>query len=127
MVRAGFVSEGPGDLCAPYSVFLLPEEFNGTYAPLAITASGVNVRREPTLASPVIEQLDYDIVAQGTEGSQPAQPGEFDGVYEWYQIKTPRGQLGWVLSKYAGDAGSRRFCFTIEDGQWKLSAWAVGD
>ncbi len=123
----GFVSQGPGDLSAPYFVFLLPEEFNGSYAPLVITAAEVNVRREPRLASPVIEQLDHDVVAQGSKVSQPAEPGKFDGVYEWYQIKTPRGQLGWVLSKYTGSVGSRRFCFTIEDGQWKLSAWAVGD
>ena len=125
-VQLGFVRQGEY-MCAPYAVFQIPDRVDGSFNPVAIIASGVHVRREPSVASPVVDTLSYHIVAEGQDYPKSEGSGRFGGVYEWYQVRTPGGTLGWVLSKYLRLPGARRFCFSNENGKWKLSGWATGD
>lgn len=125
-VQLGFVRQGE-DVCAPYAVFQIPDRVDGSFNPVAIIASGVHVRRQPSVASPVVATLSHDIVPEGPDYPKPEGSGKFGGVYEWYQVRTPEGTLGWVLSKYLRLPGARRFCFSNENGSWKLSSWATGD
>ena len=93
----------------------------------AITGSGVAVRRDPTMSSPIIERLDYDLVQSTPAGTKPTQAGVLDGVYEWLQVKTRSGELGWMTSKYAWNVFDIRFVIKKSDGVWKVTAWASGD
>jgi hypothetical protein len=87
------------DVCAPYVIFQLSERAVSDEVPVGIVAAGVNVRREPSVTAPVIDRLSYDVLEAGPEEPSPAQPGQFGGQYQWQQIRTPIGDLGWVASK----------------------------
>jgi hypothetical protein len=125
-VELGFIRWGM-EVCAPYAIFQLSERALSDAVPIGIVAAGVNVRREPSVTAPVIDRLSYDVLEAGPEEPRPATPGQFGGQYQWYQIRTPKGELGWVASKYLRVGGDRRFCFKKEHGRWKLDGWAVGD
>lgn len=126
-VTLGFFRDGMG-ACAPSVIFELPDDVDGSFQqPIGIIAAGVKVRRAPERTSQVIDILSYDIVAMGPELARPATDGQFGGQYEWLQIKTPKGEFGWVLSKYLRERGARRFCFEKKNGLWKLTGWATGD
>jgi hypothetical protein len=125
-LRLGFIRQD-GDVCAPYAVFQIPQQAYGSFTPLGIVAAGVRIRREPSVDSPIVDTLSYDIVAAEPGDRKPEPSGEFGGVYEWYPVRTSQGALGWVLSKYVREGGARRFCFTKERGRWKLSSWGFGD
>jgi hypothetical protein len=125
-VELGFIRRDI-DVCAPYVVFQLSERAVSDEIPVGIVAAGVNVRRQPSVTAPIIDRLSYDVLEAGPEEPRPAPPGQFGGQYQWQQIRTPKGDLGWVASKYLRVSGDRRFCFEKEHGQWKLTGWAVGD
>jgi hypothetical protein len=126
-VTLGFIRWGPTDACAPYVIFQLGERALSELEPIGIIAAGVNVRREPSATAPVIDTLSCDVLESGPEPRRSTSLGQFGGQYEWYQIRTPKGELGWVAGKYVRGGGDRRFCFTKEHGRWKLGTWAVGD
>jgi hypothetical protein len=98
-VELGFIRRDI-DVCAPYVVFQLRERALSDAEPIGIVAARVNVRGEPSVTAPVIDRLSYDVLEAGPEWPRPAQPGQFGGQYQWYQIRTPKGELGWVASKY---------------------------
>jgi hypothetical protein len=125
-VELGFIRWGM-DVCAPYVGFQLSERALSDAEPIGIVAAGVNVRREPSVTAPIIDRLSYDVLEAGPEEPRPALPGQFGGQYRWRQVRTPKGELGWVASKYLRGGGDRRFCFSKVHGQWKLNGWAVGD
>jgi hypothetical protein len=126
-VELGFIRWGMTEACAPYVIFQLEELALSDAEPIGIVAAGVNVRREPSVTAPIIDRLSYDVLEAGPEEPRPAQPGQFGGQYQWRQVRTPKGDLGWVASKYLRGGGDRRFCFRKEHGRWKLTSWAVGD
>jgi hypothetical protein len=126
-VNLGFVRQGMTEACAPYVVFQLSERALSDAEPIGIIAAGVRVRREPSVTAPVIDTLSYEVLERGPEAPRAASPGQFSGQYQWYQVRTPKGALGWVASKYLRVGGDRRFCFTKEHGRWKLGSWAIGD
>jgi hypothetical protein len=66
-------------------------------------------------------------MAPGPVFTRPAEPGLGGGDYEWFHVRLADGRLGWVLSKYVGQGGMQRFCFSSIGGRWMLSSWAVGD
>jgi hypothetical protein len=125
-VELGFIRWGM-DVCAPYVGFQLSERALSDAEPIGIVAAGVNVRREPSVTAPIIDRLSYDVLGAGPDAPRPALPGQFGGQYRWRQVRTPKGELGWVASKYLRGGGDRRFCFSKVHGQWKLNGWAVGD
>jgi hypothetical protein len=125
-VELGFIRWGM-DVCAPYVGFQLSERALSDAEPIGIVAAGVNVRRQPSVTAPIIDRLSYDVLEAGPEEPRPALPGQFGGQYRWRQVRTPKGELGWVASKYLRGGGDRRFCFSKVHGQWKLNGWAVGD
>jgi len=126
-VELGFIRDGMTEACAPYVIFQLEERALSDAEPIGIVAAGVNVRREPSVTAPIIDRLSYDVLEAGPEEPRPAQPGQFGGQYRWRQVRTPKGDLGWVVSKYLRGGGDRGFCFKKEHGRWKLTSWAVGD
>lgn len=125
-VELGFIRWGM-DVCAPYVVFQLSERALSDAEPIGIVAAGVNVRRQPSVTAPIIDRLSYDVLEAGPEEPRPALPGQFGGQYQWRQVRAPKGDLGWVASKYLRGGGDRRFCFSKVQGRWKLTSWAVGD
>ena len=126
-VTLGFIRSADA-MCAPYIAFVLPEDADQGMPYLAITGRGVRVRRDPAQASPVIARLDLDFVtmAPGPLFTQPAEAGLAGGNYEWFHVRLA-DSLGWVLSKFVGEHGMRRFCFSSIGGRWMLSGWAAGD
>lgn len=125
-VELGFVRWGM-EVYAPYVIFQLSERAVSDAVPIGIVAAGVNVRREPSVTAPIVDRLSYDVLEAGPEEPRPAPPGQFGGQYQWYQIRTPEGELGWVASKYLRFGGDLRFGFKKEHGRWRLTNWAVGD
>jgi hypothetical protein len=118
-------------LLAPYTLVAIntivePTE-KDAYQYYAITGSRVAVRRDPTLSSPIIQRLDHELIEKGPAVPAPMQPGALDGVYEWRQVKTRSGQLGWVASKYALNVFDRRFAVEKRDGVWKITALAKAE
>ena len=115
----------PTTLIAPYTTVALEKIAESGDRPLAITGSGVAVRRDPNPSSPILERLDHDLVEIGPALPLPAQPGVFDGVYEWLHVKTPSGRLGWVVSKYVRAVNDPRFYIGNVNGAWKVTGYAT--
>ena len=132
---ARFTQQGEGMVCAPYVCGLLDSGFEEDGEPiLVVTANGVNVRADPNASSPVIETLHYDLVHRGSDiryrgphvDSRATKSGEFGGTHEWRRFKTPKGRLGWILSKYVSDSGTVVFDFSKIGGDWKLTRFGPG-
>jgi hypothetical protein len=116
-------------MCAPYVAFVVPMDAVEGMPYVAIVGRGVRVRSEPAQSSPIIARLDLDFVtmAPGPLSPRPAEPGLWGGNYEWFPVSLADRRVGWVLSKYVGEHGMRRFCFSSIGGTWMLMGWAVGD
>jgi hypothetical protein len=123
-LRFGFArsKDFPQTLCAPYPAERLDDldERQG-----AILGTGVNLRAEPKISSPVLETLSHDIVDLDLHlGLMPANEVE-KGQYNWVGVRTPADKVGWVLSRYIWFFGSPRACVRKEGGQWRL--WLVSE
>jgi hypothetical protein len=124
----GFIRAGDV-MCAPYVADVMPMDAVEGMPYVAIVGRGVRVRREPAQSSPIIARLDLDFVtmAPGPLSPRPAEPGLGGGNYEWFPVRLADRRVGWVLSKYVGEHGMRRFCFSSIGGRWMLMGWAAGD
>jgi hypothetical protein len=118
---------GPLTVEAPYVPALLARRPDIDRSLLAIAGAGIAVHRDPSGRSPVIDRLDHDVVYQGPALPEATPRGEYDGEYYWWQIKTPGGRLGWVLSKYALTTSEARFLFRKVDGVWTFAGYEPGD
>lgn len=114
-------------VCAPAAVFDMPDEANGSFDVVAIIGTGVRVRAAPEVNATTIATLTDAVASRGPAPSRPAPRGLANGTYEWDQIRLHDQRLGWVLSKYVKDRGSRRFCFQRINDRWKLVAFGAGD
>ncbi|MBI3912114.1 MAG: SH3 domain-containing protein [Armatimonadetes bacterium] len=107
--------DGHRQFCAPYVYSRWPDEWDAfQYA--AILGRNINVRTRPSLASPVVTRLSYDLVRI---------PRGIRGV--WVPVITPSGRRGYVYSRFIRSPIDYRACFEKLRGKWLMTALVAGD
>ncbi len=97
-----------------------------------ITGKNVNLREKPDTRAPVLSQLSYNTIwyLYDETIAGAAESGRNDaGDPEWYLVETyDRKYRGWVNWRYVySPMGYRLFLYKNVDGNWKISAFMVGD
>jgi hypothetical protein len=114
----------------PYTYAINLEEEDDYFNLGLITGKNVNLRQSPDPKSKVITQLSYNVISYipEEEGNTPVSD-EKESQPEWYHIRTLDSQFqGWVNWKYVYNLmGPRLFLYQNDKGQWKISAFLVGD
>lgn len=117
-----FSKAPPREFCAPYVYTRFPDQYD-PFEYSAITGSNVVVRARPNPASAAVTSLSYDIVKLDVD---PAK-GEQNGTPGWIKIITPKGQRGYVSSKYIRSPVDYRACFRKVRGKWLMTFLVAGD
>ncbi len=74
-------------------------EAPATWLKVASAPSGkLNVRKDPSLSSPVIARLDSGAAVEYTDSIQTAEADP----YRWYKVSLPDNLTGWVYGEYVG-------------------------
>jgi hypothetical protein len=109
------------DFCAPY-VFSNFPELDG-FEHSAIIGEQVRVREQPSLTSPIIASLSYDIVDLP---DRPVNPIKMDGI-SWIAIKLSNGKTGFVSKQFIRSPIDYRACFSKKNGKWRMNTLVAGD
>lgn len=106
----------------PYAYAAFPDDLDA-FTSGVITGRGVKVREKADAASPVVTQLDYDVVKvrdwkfDGETGTSPP----------WIEVELWNGKTGFVAKSMIRSPGDYRVGFTKQDGTWKLTYLVAGD
>ena len=118
---------------APYTVSNFPSDLerdSDTGCYLIIAGENVNVRKRPSIHSPVIRMLSaYDIVKTDCAIGN-IEDHERDSQQDWMYIILADGLQGYVASQYtntAPDGYEVRGCFEKKNGKWLLTCFIGGD
>ena len=107
--------------CAPYVSSNFPaqvegESIQGVPEYSVIIGKDVNVRSRPSLKSPIVANLSYDIVKIGSN---------VNISNDWVQILTPTP--GYVSSRFVRHPLDYRACFKNIKGRWVMTSFIAGD
>lgn len=117
-----FENQGKKIFCAPYVSSKFPrqvegEEIQGVPEYSVILGKDVNVRSRPSLNSPVVANLSYDIVKIGFNANINDD--------NWVKILTPTP--GYVSSQFIRHPNHYNACFEIIKGRWVMTSFIAGD
>ncbi len=84
------------------------------YSHAVIVGQSVNIRKGPGREYPSVGSSSYEIV----EYIQVAG--------DWYKIRTPGGQVGYVYWRYIQVPGGPSVVFKKANGEWYLASFTVG-
>jgi hypothetical protein len=86
-----------------------------------VVAEGVRLRVAPRTDAAVIDELSYEVVST-LEDDDCAAPVELDGFsYCWQRVESARGNVGWILNRYAFGKGSFWMELMRYDGRWVIA------
>ncbi len=123
---SSFYDEKKTSHAYPYLFVTFPEEYD-SFEFSAVTGKKVNVRKDPSSESPVVETLDYEIVKPLYTDQEPRKE-KIDGINgKWIQVMTSSGKEGYIFSQYLHSPIGHRAIFIKEDKSWKLSVFVSGD
>ena len=112
------------------TMFVAPYVFAGWPRPLdslnhgVILGHNVRVRREPDVASSVLEKISYQIVrAQALSRSDD----EGGAPIRWVPIQLADGREGFVAEQYFWSPMRHRASFVKRDGGWLMRSLVAGD
>ena len=112
--------------CPHVSQAAMGDPFTDIY----IIGETVNVRSQPRLNSQMIGVLTNEIVkfdSAGFERFTQQQRDLAQTLEGWMPIITPKGERGYVSSRYAFFAAGYRARFENKKGQWKMTVFISGD
>ena len=105
----------PETYCAPYVAVRFPDDLDA-FEHLVVSGTGVRLRAEASVTSPVLDRFSFDIVRMVEHGP------------EWTQVRTLSGVNGFVATRYLYSPVGFRACFVRrETGDWLLSMLVAGD
>lgn len=102
---------------APYVFSAWPDDVD-PYANVAITGSGVRVRREPRADAEPVAVLSHEMVEAPPDGQRD------DG---WVFVRVRDGQPGYVDRQYARGPTDYRATFEKIEGRWRITSFISGD
>lgn len=102
---------------APYVFSAWPVAVD-PYTHVAITGSGVRMRKEPRADAESVAVLSHVIVEAPTDGQRD------DG---WVFVRLDGGQSGYVDRRYARGPTDYRAIFEKLEGRWQLTSFISGD
>lgn len=114
--------QGENVFAAPY-VFA-SDRFDDAYEQVAVLGSNVRVRAEPSLRSPILAVLSFDIVRLSEIGRTRMTPEQAE---EWAAVELRGGRTGYIASRYVRSPIDFRAIFTRKDGRWSMTAFIAGD
>lgn len=118
ILSLGGVFHGDSLFAAPYTSSRFPPGLD-SFEHVAITGSGVRVRKEPHDGSPVLTTLSFDVVRRAAEQS--------DERTGWVAVRLADGRTGWVAAKYVRSPIDYRAGFVRRDGRWVIRSLVAGD
>lgn len=105
---------------APYVFSKFPSHLDG-YESGVIIQTNVRIRQNPTVKSPIIGSLSFDILTvldwTPIEGDEQ----------NWIAVKTAMDQRGFVAERYIRSPIDYRAIFKKRDGKWVLTTLIAGD
>lgn len=105
------------DFDTPYVFSRWPEGADA-FECLAVTGTGVRLRRSPGTGSRILATLSYSIVVRAD--SDGASPG-------WVRVRRADGSVGYVSAAYLRSPVDYRASFSFRNGEWKLVFYVAGD
>jgi hypothetical protein len=109
----GFVREHPHLFLSPYLVWRFPRELDPR-THLVVVRDKVILRESPSLTSPALATLSFDIVRQLSEEERG------DGLARWYRVRTTDSKTGYVNSRDVMSPLMPRAQFGTREGRWVL-------
>lgn len=108
---------------APYIFSNFPKEFD-VFKYAAVTGPGVRVREHPSLKSPVVGTLSYDIIYINNWRPQQIEKGS---TLSWLEITTCNNKKGYIEKSHVRSAIDYRAIFKKKNNRWLLNALVAGD
>lgn len=102
------------------------EQFNTHF----IMGQNVNIRLKPSLQSPIVGKLNYDIVhIEKDQNDLEITHGKSEhGDAEWYQISTTDNKIkGWVFHQFIHNVYGYRLYLERKNNTWWFTSLIVGD
>jgi len=116
----GSLSEN--EFCAPYVSCKFPELDLDPFEHSVIIGEQVRVREQPSLTSPIIASLSYDIVVSTAPFNLIKEDGR-----SWIAIKLSNGKTGFVSDQFIRNPIDYRALFMKKGGKWRMTSLVPGD
>ncbi|MBD1909383.1 MULTISPECIES: hypothetical protein [unclassified Leptolyngbya] len=100
------------------------------YTDVFIVGESVNVRRAPGIHQAAVDVVSHEVVKtdpQGFEQLSEAQQQLLETNEGWRPIITPKGNRGFVSSRYAFSPIGYRAIFKQEGHRWIMAVFVIGD
>jgi Bacterial SH3 domain len=107
---------------APYTFSRFPDKLDA-FEHGVIVGENVRVRQKPTVDSPVVTSLSFDIVAVTDWGERLSG----DSKQGWVRVKLAGGQEGYISSGYVHSPIDYRAVFEKRQGRWLITSLVAGD
>jgi len=123
---SAFYNEEKTSHAFPYLFVTFPADYD-QFEFAALTGKKINIRKEASSKSAVIEILDYEIV-KPVASPEPRKKETVSGLRgEWIEVTTASGKTGFVFSRYIHSSIGYRAIFEKKGKTWMLTAFIAGD
>lgn len=116
IVRLGCFSQGPDNPTMPH-FFGQDTGAQGVAESSLVLGPAVNLREQPTTASPSLRKLNWEVVT-------PMGPSPDN---KWTKVKTADGKTGYIRNDYLRLDVDYRIGFERKDAGWVISFFIAGD
>ncbi len=123
---SAFYNEEKTSHAFPYLFVTFPADYD-QFEFAALTGKKINIRKEASSKSAVIETLDYEIV-KPVPSPEPRKKETVNGFRgEWVEVTTASGKTGYVFSRYIHSSIGYRAIFEKKGKTWMMTAFISGD
>lgn len=123
---SAFYNEEKTSHAFPYLFVTFPADYD-QFEFAALTGKKINIRKEASSKSAVIETLDYEIV-KPVASPEPRKKETVSGFRgDWVEVTTASGKSGYVFSRYIHSSIGYRAIFEKKGKTWMMTAFISGD
>jgi len=123
VVALGGTFENESTFVAPYVFSRWPSQYDA-FDYLAVIASNVRVRSEPSSTAPVVARVGFEVVQRAGRAPKALTPAE---VALWEPIKLSSGRIGYMAKQFLRSPIGYRAVFIRRDNRWVMASFIAGD
>jgi hypothetical protein len=123
VLALGGTFENESTFVAPY-VFSRWPSHHDAFEYLAVIASDVRVRSEPSSTGPVVTRVGFELVQRARIAPTALTPAQ---AAAWEPIQLNSGRIGYMAKQFLRSPISYRAVFLRRDTRWVMASFVAGD
>jgi len=123
VLALGGTFENESTFVAPYVFSRWPSRYDA-FEYLAVIASDVRVRSEPSSTAPVVTGVSFQVVRRARTAPEALTPAQ---AALWEPIQLSSGRIGYMAKQFLRSPIGYRTIFIRRDNRWVMASFIAGD